>query len=230
MAYGTPFISGKDSLNNEFQTQSGETIAIPATLLISAVSVIDDVSRCVTADAKSPGNYVFIVGATGPELGGSHYLRAEGLPTGNDVPLVSPTASRKQMAAVQQAIAAGLVRSCHDLSEGGLAVAAAEMAFAGGVGMELNLSAMPIGRTGFGAPQSVPATAMLFAESPGRFLVEVAPKDFDAFCRAMKNVPFGEIGRVTETPRLVIRGLNRKPLVDGDLAELKAAWQGTFRW
>ena len=227
-AYGTPFISGKDSLNNEFQTAAGQTIAIPPTLLISAMSVIDDVAVCVTADAKQAGNFVFIVGDTAPQLGGSHYLRSLGLPTGNDVPVVDPPASRRRMEAVQRAMAAGAVRACHDLSEGGLAVAAAEMAFSGGLGMTLNLAALPTVRGG----PAVPTVAMLFGESAGRFLVEVAPDRYDAFCRAIRDVPFGELGTVTDTGRLVIHDGtgDGRPRVDADVADLKAAWKGTFDW
>ncbi len=230
MGYKTPFISGKDSLNNEFATQDGENITIPGTLLISAMSVIDDASKCITADAKAAGNHVFIVGYTTAKLGGSHFLMVEGVQSGNDVPTVDVAANRRQMAAVQRAIEAGAVRACHDLSEGGLAVAAAEMAFAGGLGMELNLAAMPVGRSGFvGGPSPSPA-AMLFGEKAGRFLCEVAPEKYDAFCRAMAEVPFGELGVVTEKPRLVIHGLGgeKDVLVDADIHDLRAAWRATF--
>jgi phosphoribosylformylglycinamidine synthase len=229
-AYGVPFISGKDSLNNEFQTDSGQTIAIPPTLLISAISVIDDVSRCVTADAKAAGNYIFILGRTGGELGGSHYLLAEGLPTGNDVPPVDPAANLHVMLALQQAIEAGAVRACHDLSEGGLAAAAAEMALAGGLGMELELSAAPAACAGasLAAAASCPSPqALLFGESAGRFLVEVQAGQYDAFMRIVKNVPVAELGKVTATGRIVLRH-SRRTLVDVDIAAAKAAWQGTF--
>lgn len=229
-AYGTPFISGKDSLNNEFRTDSGETIAIPPTLLISAISVIDDVARCVTSDAKGAGNTVFLVGETCGLLGGSHYLRVEGLPTGNDLPPVDPAAIRRRMLTLQQAIHKGLVVACHDLSEGGLAVAAAEMAFAGGLGMELDLANVPIARTGIESLKLIHTAALLFGESAGRWLVEVEPYDYKAFCELMKDVPYGELGRVTKTGRLVIHNLNLKNVIDADIAELKEAWQGALRW
>ena len=222
LAFETPFISGKDSLNNEFQTDSGETIAIPSTLLISAMSVIDDVGRCVTSDAKEAGNYLFILGRTGPMLGGSHFLQAMGAESGNDVPPVDLAASRRVFEALQAAIEAGLVRSCHDLSEGGLAVAAAEMAFAGGLGVELDLAAMPANGT------DDPA-ARLFAEYAGRFLVEVTSDHHDAFLRAVKHCPFGEVGKVTDTARVVIRSDNSS-VIDLSIADAKAAWQETFDW
>jgi phosphoribosylformylglycinamidine synthase len=223
LAYGTPFISGKDSLNNEFQTEGGETIAIPATVLISAISVIDDARRCVTADAKEAGNFVFLLGRTQGQLGGSHFLIVEGLETGNDVPPVDLATNFRVMTALQAAIEAGCVRSCHDLSEGGLAVAAAEMAFAGGLGVELDLAAAATDGT---APA---AAARLFAESAGRFLVEVTPDNYDAFLRIVKDYPFAELGKVTDTGRIVINA-ETGPAIDLPIAEAKAAWQATFDW
>ncbi|HUS90721.1 MAG TPA: phosphoribosylformylglycinamidine synthase subunit PurL [Phycisphaerae bacterium] len=222
LAYGTPFISGKDSLNNEFQTAGGETIAIPATLLISAISVLDDAGRCLTADAKEAGNYLFLLGRTGPQLGGSHYLLVEGAQTGNDVPPVDLATNTRVMRALQAAIESGTVRSCHDLSEGGLAVGAAEMAFAGGLGVDLDLAALPTNG-------SIPDAARLFAESAGRFLVEVAPAHYDAFLRLVKDCPFAELGKVTDSARIVLRN-GAKPLIDLPLADAKSAWQKTFDW
>jgi len=224
MAYGTPFVSGKDSLNNEFQTDDGHTIAIPPTLLISAISVIDDASRCVTADAKQAGNYLMMLGRTSGALGGSHYLLAESLATGNDVPAVDMAASVGVMKALQAAIEAGLVRACHDLSEGGLAVAAAEMAFSGGLGVDIDLAAMPAGKTG-----QASCAAKLFGEDAGRFLVEVEPDSYDDFMRIVKDLPVGELGRVTGTGRVVIRQ-DGQAVIDIPADDAKAAWQGTFDW
>jgi len=222
LAYGTPFVSGKDSLNNEFQTDTGETIAIPATVLISAISVVPDARRCVTADAKEAGNCLFLLGRTGGQLGGSHYLIVEGLQSGNDVPPVDLEVNFRVMKALQSAIEAGLVRSCHDLSEGGLAVAAAEMAFAGGLGVELDLAAME-------TRGDVPEPAKLFAESAGRFLVEVAPDGREAFLDIMKDCPVGRLGEVTGTGRVVIGG-EAGAVIDLPIDEAKAAWQETFDW
>jgi phosphoribosylformylglycinamidine synthase len=222
LAYGTPFISGKDSLNNEFQTATGETIAVPPTLLISAISVIDQAERCVTADAKEAGNLLFALGRTGPQLGGSHYLLVEGVESGTDVPPVDMETGRKAMQAVQSAIESGLVRACHDLSEGGLAVAAAEMAFAGGLGVELDLAAVP-------AEEGTDEQARLFNESPGRFLVEVAPDRRDAFLHVVGDVPCGEVGRITDTGRITARA-GETVLLDLPADDAKAAWKSTFAW
>jgi len=223
VAYGTPFISGKDSLNNEFVAAGGETISVPPTLLISAISVIADAARCVTADAKAAGDHLFLLGRTGAELGGSHLLLVEGAETGNDVPPVDLATNARVMRALRAAIEAGAVRACHDLSEGGLAVAAAETAFGGGLGVALDLDAM-VTRGG-----DVPAACRLFAEDAGRFLVEVAPDEYDAFLRAVQDVPVGEVGRVTDTGRVEISAAGRT-LVDVGIDEAKAAWQGTFAW
>ena len=222
LAYGAPFISGKDSLNNEFQTDTGETIAIPATVLISAISVVADARRCITADAKEAGNCLVLLGRTGAELGGSHVLLVEGLETGNDVPPVDLATNVRVMRTLQAGIEAGLVRACHDLSEGGLAVAAAEMAFAGALGVDLDLAAMP-------ADADVPETARLFAESAGRFLVEVAPENRQAFLDLFTDLPAGEVGKVTGTGRVVIRG-RAGTVIDLAIDEAKAAWQSTFDW
>jgi len=132
MGFGTPFISGKDSLNNEFVCEDGRVISIPATLLVSAIGIVDNVNQCVTMDAKQAGNLLFVVGSTGNELGGSHFYRLSGQ-TGANVPKVEITRALRTAQKLSEAIRKGLVRSCHDCSEGGLAVALAEMAFAGGL-------------------------------------------------------------------------------------------------
>ena len=140
---GTPFISGKDSLNNEFRPLNAkEPISIPPSLLISALGQVDDVSHCVSMDLKEPGNLLYIVGVTKNELGGSHFAMVEGL-SGGEVPKVDAQVAKNTFAALHKAIYTGLVRACHDLSEGGLAVAAAEMAFAGGLGARISLADVP---------------------------------------------------------------------------------------
>src|SRR5262249_46407462 len=141
LAYGTPFISGKDSLNNEYVEQ-GTSLAIPPTLLISAIGPVDDVRSCVTMDLKQPGNILMLLGQTRNELGGSiwSHVYSEG---GGRCPRVDLKLGPRSMAAVHAAIKRGLLASCHDLSEGGLAVALAEMAFSGGFGAEVMLEEVP---------------------------------------------------------------------------------------
>ncbi len=222
VAYETPFISGKDSLNNEFVTDK-ETIVIPPTLLISAVAVMEDVRNAVSMDAKEPGNLVYIVGLTQPELGGSHYYHIHGY-KGNNVPKVDVVLGKKIMSALSQATKCRVVKSCHDCSEGGLAVAAAEMAFAGGYGMTLNL-------TGVVTEGAIHRNdTILFSESNSRFIVEVRPEHQEQFESLMKDIPYGLLGKITSNPLLKISGLNNNLIINENINDLKEAWQVPLRW
>lgn len=223
MGFGTPFISGKDSLNNEFVCEDGRVISIPATLLVSAIGIVDDIHQCVTMDAKQAGNLLFVVGSTGNELGGSHYYRLSGQ-MGANVPKVEISRALRTAQKLSEAIRKGLVRSCHDCSEGGLAVALAEMAFAGGLGINADLRGLPT------TEDCVRTDAQLFSESNSRYIVEVAPSHFHEFASLMSDVPFGQIGEVTHTDRLTIRSRKQQVVVDCDLASLKQAWQKPLAW
>jgi phosphoribosylformylglycinamidine synthase subunit PurSL len=226
IALGTPFISGKDSLNNEFSYTDADgrrrKIAIPPSLLISALGQVDDVNRCVTMDLKQPGNLMYLVGETKNELGGSHFSLVNHL-SGGQVPTVDPQRAEVTFAAVHRAISMGLVRACHDLSEGGLAAAIAEMAFAGGRGAKVDLESMQI------ASDATDAAIRLFSESNTRFICEVAAGDESAFERALAEAPTARIGEVSEGQQLVVRNDGRT-LIDATLSELKEAWQAPFRW
>ena len=227
LAFGTPFISGKDSLNNEFsyQDRSGQrkTVAIPASLLISALGQMPRVSQAVTMDLKEAGNRLFLVGSTQEELGGSHFHLVNGLPGGR-VPRVDLARAPKIFRAVASAIAKGLVRSCHDLSEGGLAAAVAEMAFSGNLGADLDLRVM-------GAHSGLEHDAvLLFSESNTRFVAEVAPADVETFRGLFAGLPLAELGTVSALPRLVIRGMTNETRIDSGLEELKRAWKSPLAW
>ena len=222
IAYGTPFISGKDSLYNEYEAEN-ETICIPPTLLISAIAVMENVSRAVSMDGKKAGDLLYIVGTTNDELGGSHYYSVHGF-IGNRVPKVNPQRGKKLMDTLSAAMEKGLVKACHDLSEGGIGVAAAEMAFAGGLGMVLYLDKVPLGE-----PIARNDT-ILFSESNTRFLVEVASEDSQRFEQAMKGVKFAAIGQVTKNGKFEVYGINGERVVSVALAELKDAWQKPLRW
>ena len=221
-AYGTPFISGKDSLNNEYQV-AGKTIVIPHTLLISALSVMADVTKAVTMDAKEAGNLVYAVGLTRRELGASHYWERAGY-IGGCVPKVDTKLGKKVFRGVEKAISQGLVRSCHDLSEGGLAVAAAESAFAGMLGMDLDLRKLAVDECVTRDDEA------LFSESNSRFLVEVKPSKRKAFEKALGTAPYGCVGKVTKVKALKIKGLGGKIVVNEKLDRLKAAWKKPLDW
>jgi phosphoribosylformylglycinamidine synthase len=215
VTFKTPFISGKDSLYNESPLGP-----VTPTLLITALGIIPDVRLAVSMDVKAPDNSIYVVGQTFKELGGSEYYKLKGF-IGKSVPKVRSSHARKTFRAVTRAIDLGLVKACHDLSEGGLAVAAAEMAFAGGYGMELHLQKVPIrnvNRNDF----------VLFSESNSRFLVEVSQEAKEEFEALMKGKVYAEIGRVTKTPRLCIYGLNGEVVVNASLSDLLASWKRTF--
>jgi len=223
MAYQTPFISGKDSLNNEFSCEDGSRIAIPATLLISAMSIVDDVNNVVTMDLKAASNLLFIVGLTGNEMGGSHYHRIHNQ-LGAHVPKVDLQTAPKIAERLGRAVTEGLVESCHDCSEGGLAAALAEMAFAGGLGIEADLRGLP------SSGDAVKTYIRLFSESNSRYVVEVRPEHYDAFARLMLNLPFGQIGRVTAEKALVIKTEDGRTAVELDIDTLKQAWKKPLQW
>ena len=220
LLYGTPFISGKDSLNNEF-TANGKNICIPHSLLISAIGVMPDVDLAVTMDFKKAGTLIYIIGLTRNELGGSHYYRVHG-EVGANVPKVEKNA-KKIMDALSSAMKGKLVRACHDCSEGGLAVAAAEMCFAGGLGATIDLTRAPVA-------EPMRDDMAMFSESNTRFICEVEPENKAQFEKKLAGLPFAEIGRTVATNRLVINGTGGKPRLDEDIWALKESWQAPLRW
>jgi phosphoribosylformylglycinamidine synthase len=212
LAYGTPFISGKDSLYNESPLGP-----VTPTLLVTAVGIIPDIRLTVSMDAKAPNDLIYIVGSTFKELGGSEYYRLKGF-VGKTVPKVRSVQARRIFSGITRAIDSGIVKACHDLSEGGLATAAAEMAIAGGYGLELTLQNMPrktVERNDFA----------LFSESNSRFLVEVTEKAKEEFEDLMKGTSHAELGKVTRNQRLCIDGLSGQPVVDSSLNELLTCWK-----
>ena len=214
-AFETPFISGKDSLYNE--SPSGP---VTPTLLISAAGIIPDVRKAVTMDAKNPDNLIYIIGTTHDELGGSHYYKVHGF-LGNSVPKVEPKTAKSAMDALTSAMDQGVIKACHDLSEGGLAAAVTEMAFAGDIGVELNLDKVPVS-------EGMRPDHILFSESNSRFLVEVQGNDKSNFEAIMNDSVFAKIGKTTKEKELKI-GSKERAIISSDLASLKQAWQGTLK-
>lgn len=211
--FKTPFISGKDSLYNESPLGS-----VTPTLLITAIGILPDIRKTVTLDLKSPGNPIYLVGNTFKELGGSEYYREKGF-IGNSVPKVRLRQAKQVMDTVIRAHDLSLTRACHDLSEGGLAVAAAEMALSGGCGAKLQLKNVPrkrdVDRNDF----------VLFSESNSRFLVEVPKNMSSEFEATMKDVPHAQVGEVMVDPRIAVFGLDDSLIVEAELRELLSAWK-----
>jgi phosphoribosylformylglycinamidine synthase len=218
LAFGTPFISGKDSLNNSYIAKNGTKISIPHTLLVSSLGIVHDVRQCVTMDLKAAGNDLYVVGNTFDELGGSHWNLVNGA-TGGSPPKVDLELAPKIFAAVHAAIRAGAVRSCHDCSEGGLAVALAEMAFAGEVGADVT------GLKNLPGAAGLSDSAKLFSESTTRFVIEATPGNAGALASFFQGLPFAKVGTTVKEPRLRIAGADGEWLVWAKLAELKEAWQ-----
>jgi len=227
IAFGTPFISGKDSLYNEFsyvdKNGQKQTVSIPASLLISALGQVDHIESCVTMDLKEAGNTLMLVGTTHDELGGSHFLLINGL-DGGVVPHVDPTMAPAIFRAVHQCIRKGLLRSCHDLSEGGLAVSLAEMAFAGELGVDVDLSSVSADG------EIDDAAVLLFSESNTRFVIEVSPDCTDDVAKTFEGLPLFQLGRVTHEDRMRVCGTGDTVLIDCPWSELKDTWKQPLAW
>ncbi len=212
VAYNAPFISGKDSLYNEFDGQP-----IPGTLLISAIGIVPDMHSLCTSHLKEPGNLLYLLGETQNDLGGS--LLGSLLEWDGGDPPKMPEAPLNRYRALHTAIRAGLVQSCHDLSEGGLAVALAEMCLGGRLGASVDIFAA------FGNDLTH-AFVPLFSESNGRLLLEVAPEDLIRFEEALAGLPFAPLGTVTQTKMLTVQQ-DGQQLFELPLDEIEVAWKGS---
>ncbi len=221
--YGVPLISGKDSMKNDYHIGSTR-ISIPPTLLVSLVAKIDDVRGAVTMDFKHPGNLVYLVGRTYRELGASEYALMKGFYE-DSVPAVhTPTVALAAYRGVHRAINRGLVKACHDLSDGGLGVALAEMCFSGELGVEVDLGAVV--RKG-----CTTDAELLFSESQSRMLIEVAPGNAVEFESLLSEaVPVARIGTTVKGERLSVRGLDGEPALEISRIDARAAWKAPLKF
>lgn len=210
--FNVPFISGKDSLNNTWRDQKGAIFSIPGTLLISALGILEDVRKCVTMDFKKPENLIFLLGETKQELGGSALTRVLGL-KGGEVPKVNGKRSFSMMRSLEKAIQAGLVQSCHDLSEGGLGVSLAEMCIGGSLGAEINLP----------SDLNFSDDIFLYSESPSRWLIEAEPKHLAQLKKIFSLVPFSLLGKVKKEPSLKIVS-HKKRIVNLGVQKMRTIW------
>ena len=223
MAYRTPFISGKDSLNNQFTPVGGETIRIPATLLISGFGIVPDAEQSLTMDAKAAGSKLVLVGRTGGATGGSH-LEMLGRAAGGALPDVDLDLGPRTARCVAQLISAGRVRAAHDCSDGGILVAAAEMAMAGELGLALDgaIDALP------GDPGD--ARAALFSEEPSRYLLEVDAAEAERLVSDVESAlgtgTAAVLGSFDATGRVTAPAFG----LDVEVRALMRAWTGTLDW
>jgi phosphoribosylformylglycinamidine synthase len=172
---------------------------------------------------KSAGNLLFMVGLTKNELGGSHYYKIKNQ-LGANVPKTDLRTAKLTAEKIHKAIDAELVASCHDCSEGGLAVALAEMAFAGGFGVLADLKGLPK------SSDCVALASQLFSESCSRYIVEVEPAKFNDFAKLMLGAAFGQIGKVTEDKNLIIKDSLGETVINASIDDLKDAWQKPLKW
>lgn len=208
LALGLPFVSGKDSLSSTYRG-GGTVIHIPPVLCISVFGRIPDVQKTVSADFKEPGNLVVLVGERREaEMGGSVYYDLHGA-LGKSIPRINLGRLREVLAAVHRAIDAGAVRACHDVSEGGLLTALAEMGFGGDLGVTIEI------------PPGVRPDFFLLNETAGCFVVELAPEAVPAVL--FSGVPYRVLGKTTTTPEIQARQ-NDRLLFSVPLARLRTAY------
>jgi len=216
VALGVPFISGKDSLYNESKLGP-----ITPTLLISALGVVDDIRKCVSMDFKKEGSSIYIIGTTRNELGGSHYYKIKGF-TGKNVPALYPEEAGRTYKAVNEAIEKELIFSCHDLSEGGLAVALAEMCIAGNIGAEIDTRKVPVS-------ENMREDFIIFSESNSRFLAEVGKNSEKDFLNTIKKHR-AKASKIGETGRNKVKIFNgKKELISLDVKECGEHWKNGLK-
>jgi phosphoribosylformylglycinamidine synthase len=203
-------------MKNDYQI-GAVRISVPPTLLFSTIGKIEDVRKVITMDVKKPGDIVYVLGKTYRELGGSEYYALHGA-IGNAVPKVRPEAAKILYRRLGQAIQEGLVASCHDCSDGGLGVAVAESAFAGGLGAEIDLSRVP-------AEAVIRDDELMFSESQSRFIATIRPENRATFENILGDSTFAAIGVVTHDGLLKVKGLAGSVIAEQGISSLKEAWQ-----
>ncbi len=232
VAYGTPYISGKDSMYNDFRGYDADfnevTISVPPTLLISSIGVVEDVMVCQTIDFKFPGDAVYVIGLTRDETGGSEYFAYMGEKTsgrgyiGVNVPMVDSAAFKKTYAAYEAAMKKGIIVSGISIERGGLGLAVAKSAMAGMLGVAIDLTAVP-------ADGTLRDDVVLYSESQGRLLVSVDSARTAEFEAMFNGVPFARIGEVLQLSRIEIRGASGKPIVTTSVQECLDAYRAVFK-
>jgi phosphoribosylformylglycinamidine synthase len=225
-----PFVSGKDSLNNVFTWKDDTGVvkeqSIPPTLLATAIGQINDVSLCVSSDFKRAGNRIAIVGISSSELGGSQ-LAVIGRVTGGDIPKVDFKNCQNAFKSIYELNQQRLIASCHDLSDGGLGVALAEMAIGGGLGADINLAKVPLVDTGNLAKpdELVSLLRVACTETPGRFLIEVKEENASEVDRILHGSTWSWIGTVTSDSLLTIRCGEDSVVTQTLVHKLATAWR-----
>jgi len=213
LGYAAPFVSGKDSFYNYFETDEGP-ISIPVTILISGMGIVEDRAHITGASLRKGGSRIALIGATKNETGGSAYSLVRG-EEGTAVPDLDIEEALALYRKLYEAIKHGWIRSAHDLSEGGLAVALAEFGFPCGAGLEIDLNAV-----GDLAPQT-----LLFAESNSRILLEIAPEYSAEVATLFAGLPFAFVGESTDAHQNLIVKYGEDELINEAFSTLKEIWK-----
>ena len=222
VAYGIPLISGKDSMKNDYRI-GNVTISIPPTLLFSLVARVPDARKAITMDLKENGDAIYLIGTTFPDLGASEYAIMKDVVDASVPQVRNPKQSFDCYNALFFAISEGLVRACHDCSDGGLAVAVAEMCFSGDTGAHIDCDSV--------VQQACGADAeLLFSETPGRILVEVEPQKAARIEALFSGLPFKRIGTVVKGDTILFKGLRQAPTVALSRIDAKSAWKSTLQF
>ena len=213
-------------VDGHIQGEFGERVKMSAmeTIQFSATSVIDDVSKCLTMEPKVSGDLVYILGSTANELGASEYYELFEK-TGINVPHVDFDKFKDMYKILEQAIINELVASCHAVARGGLGVHLSCMTMAGGLGIEINLSDIPVDTNRGNLFDEI----LLYSESAGRFIVTIAPENKIKFETLIKDMPAACIGMVTDThDHLKIAGYYKDALIDLSIENMEKAFNKTF--
>ncbi|MFZ5449252.1 MAG: AIR synthase-related protein [Thermodesulfobacteriota bacterium] len=221
LAYGIPLLSGKDSMyvDGLLPGAFGEMHRVSGlpTLFFTAVSVLPDLRRALSLEWKNPGDLIYLVGETRPELGGSEFYEMLGY-VGLSVPKVRPEEFLAYYRLLEEAGRVELLASAHGLYRGGLGVHLALSSLAAGMGVEVDLSRV--------APES-PNYVSLYSESAGRFLVSVDPGHQRRLEELFGGQPLTLIGQVRSDQNFKISRHGR-PLLSASLETLKATWERRF--
>lgn len=224
LAFGIPLLSGKDSMyiDGNLEGPFGEKRKVSGmpTLLFTVSSVIQDIGKCITMDAKFPGDLIYVLGETKNELGGGECYQMMG-ELGLHVPTVKVEDVQPLYRALYTSIQQGLVSSAHAVARGGLGVHLALVAMGGDLGMDVHLKDVP-------CPVPLPDTHRLYSESAGRFVVTIGPAQKQAFEKLFTGMPINCIGTISDSKQLRIQGGNGSWILEEDVSELKACWKRPF--
>ncbi len=213
--FSIPLTSGKDSMKNDFKAGSVK-ISVPPTILYSAAAKIKDYTKCLTSEFKKPGDLIYQLGKSYHELAGTEYAKLFGYKDGS-VPVVRMEDAMRLYKKVSQANKKKLLRSVHDISDGGMIIAVIESCFGNDVGASLSWS----------GTENLPEDAMLFAESHSRFIVSIDPVNRENF-EKLFGTDAVYLGCVTDEPVIQFTH-NERQIISSPVAELKEAWSNGLR-